>query len=57
MLIYCQRDGSTPPREIQVQKLGKRLVSRAINLGGTPADTEQQLRSLADEIQHRAVEK
>jgi 5-methylcytosine-specific restriction enzyme subunit McrC len=57
MLIYCQRDGDTPPREIQVQKLGKRLVSWPLNLGGTPADIEQQLRSLADEIQHRAVEK
>jgi 5-methylcytosine-specific restriction enzyme subunit McrC len=57
MLIYCQRDGATPPREIQVQNLGKRLVSWPINLGGAPADIEQQLRSLADEIQHRAVEK
>ena len=57
MLIYCQRDGDTPPREIQVQNLGKRLVSWPLNLGGTPADIEQQLRSLADEIQHRAVEK
>ena len=57
MLIYCQRDGDIPPREIQVQKLGKRLVSWPLNLGGTPADVERQLRSLADEIQHRAVEK
>ena len=57
MLIYCQRDGATPPREIQVQKLGKRLVSWPINLGGAPACIEQQLRSLADEIRHRAVEK
>jgi 5-methylcytosine-specific restriction enzyme subunit McrC len=57
MLIYCQRDGDTPPREIQVQKLRKRLISWPLNLGGTPADIEQQLRSLADEIQHRAAEK
>ena len=57
MLIYCQRDGDTPLREIQVQKLGKRLVSWPLNLGGTPADIEQQLRSLADEIQRRAVKK
>lgn len=57
MLIYCQRDGGTPPREIQVQKLGKRLVSWPLNLGGTPEDVEQQLRPLADEIQYRAVGK
>lgn len=55
MLIYCQRDGGTPPREIQVQKLGKHLVSWPLNLGGMPADIEQQLRSLADEIQRRAI--
>ena len=50
MLIYCQRDGSVPPREIQVGKLGTRLVTLAIGLSGTPKDVEQRLLELAGDI-------
>ena len=50
MLIYCQRDGSVPPREIQVGKLGTRLVTLAIGLNGTPKDVEQRLLELAGDI-------
>jgi 5-methylcytosine-specific restriction enzyme subunit McrC len=57
MLIYCQSDGCTPLREIQVHSLGKRLVSRPLKLDGSPTHVEQQLQSLADEIHHRIVEK
>jgi hypothetical protein len=35
-LIYCQRDGSVPPRDIKVGKLGTCLVTVAIGLSGTP---------------------
>jgi 5-methylcytosine-specific restriction enzyme subunit McrC len=50
MLIYCQRDGSVPPRGIKVGKLGTRLVALAIGLSGTPEDVEQRLLELADDI-------
>jgi 5-methylcytosine-specific restriction enzyme subunit McrC len=50
MLIYCQRDGSSPPKDIKVGKLGTRLVTVAIGLSGTPEDVEQRLRGLASHI-------
>jgi hypothetical protein len=46
--VYCQRDGSVPPRDIKVGKLGTRLVTVAIGLSGTPEDVEQRLLELAD---------
>jgi 5-methylcytosine-specific restriction enzyme subunit McrC len=54
MLIYCQRDGSVPPREIEVGKLRTRLVTLAIGLSGTPKDVEQRLLELAGHIAARA---
>jgi 5-methylcytosine-specific restriction enzyme subunit McrC len=57
MLIYCQRDGGAPPREIQVQKLGKRLISWPIGFDGTTADIERQLQRLAEEIEQRSSRK
>jgi 5-methylcytosine-specific restriction enzyme subunit McrC len=54
MLIYCQRDGSIPPREIKVGKLGTRLVTSAIGLNGTIEDVEQRLLELAGHIAARA---
>ena len=53
ILIYCQHDGTLPPKEVLVRHLGKRLRTRAIRLDGTPADVEQQLRTLARDISNR----
>jgi 5-methylcytosine-specific restriction enzyme subunit McrC len=53
MLIYCQRDGSVPPREITVGKLRTRLATLAIGLNGTPKDVDQGLLELAGHIATR----
>jgi hypothetical protein len=53
MLIYCQRDGSVPPREIEVGRLRTRLVTWALGLSGTPNGVEHRLRELAGQIANR----
>ena len=50
MLIYCQRDGNAPATSITV---GVRLDTSALALTGTPADIEQRLHPLADQIARR----
>jgi 5-methylcytosine-specific restriction enzyme subunit McrC len=50
MLIYCQRDGIPPPRDVQVRTLGTHLRTWLVDLSGTPACVEEQLRRLADEV-------
>ena len=57
MLIYCQRDGFVPPREIEVGARRTRLVTWALRLSGTPADVEHRLRELAKQIAIRANSK
>jgi 5-methylcytosine-specific restriction enzyme subunit McrC len=37
MLIYCQHDGSTPPRQVQVRNLGTRLTTWPLHLDRDPA--------------------
>jgi 5-methylcytosine-specific restriction enzyme subunit McrC len=54
MLIYCQRDGAVPPREIEVGQLKTRLVTVAIGLSGTREGLEQSLAELAEHIHERA---
>lgn len=54
MLIYCQRDGAVPPREIKVGQLKMRLVTLAIGLSGTPNDLETSPVELARHIADRA---
>lgn len=53
LLIYCQHDGAVPPQEVSVRHLGKRLRTQAIQLDGPPADVEQQMRTLAQNILER----
>lgn len=53
MLIYCQRDGDIPPREIRVRD--KKLTTWPLRLDGTPANVEGQLLQLAEEIARRAA--
>jgi 5-methylcytosine-specific restriction enzyme subunit McrC len=53
MLIYCQRDGDIPPREIRVR--GKKLATWPLRLDGAPSDVESQIQRLAEEIARRAV--
>ena len=54
MLIYCQRDGDTPPTSITVGADQVRLDTSALALTGTPADIEQRLQALADQITQKA---
>jgi 5-methylcytosine-specific restriction enzyme subunit McrC len=53
MLIYCQDDGTTPSRETQVRILGTRLRTWPVDLSGTPAQIEREMRRLADEVRAR----
>lgn len=55
LLIYCQRDGSEPPREIEVRNRGTRLRTRAIRLDRTPHDLEAELHMLAAHIGGRVA--
>jgi 5-methylcytosine-specific restriction enzyme subunit McrC len=55
LLIYCQHDGSAPPREVQVRHLGTRLRTWAIRLDRTPSHVEQELQDLADNLVSCAV--
>ena len=54
MLIYCQRDGDTPPTSITVGAHQVRLDTSALALTGTPADIERRLQVLADQITQKA---
>lgn len=47
LLVYCQHDGTAPPREVEVRHLGTRLRTHAVRLDGTPAHVEAQLRAVA----------
>ena len=55
LLIYCQHDGSLPPRQIAVRNLGTLLATWAVHLGGTPGHVEGQLQELAQHIAARAA--
>jgi 5-methylcytosine-specific restriction enzyme subunit McrC len=55
MLIYCQHDGSTPPRQVQVRNLGTRLATWPLHLDRDPRALEQQLQALATQILQRAA--
>jgi len=54
MLVYCQHDGTAPPRQATVHNLGQRLVTHAIRLDGTPRDIDARMRALAEEIRDRS---
>jgi 5-methylcytosine-specific restriction enzyme subunit McrC len=44
LLIYCQHDGTVPPRHIDVRNLGTRLATWAVYLAGTPATSKSSCR-------------
>jgi 5-methylcytosine-specific restriction enzyme subunit McrC len=45
LLIYCQHDGSDPPREVEARNSGTRLRTSAVRLAGTPNDVAASSRS------------
>jgi 5-methylcytosine-specific restriction enzyme subunit McrC len=55
LLIYCQHDGTVPPRHVDVRNLGTRLATWAVHLAGTPGHIEEQLQALARHIASRAI--
>ena len=54
MLIYCQHDGTTPPRQISVRHLGTQLTTWALHLNRAPRHLEQDMQELAGHILLRA---
>ncbi|MGP0006184.1 MAG: McrC family protein [Acidimicrobiales bacterium] len=55
LLIYCQVDGLTPPREIDVGQLRTRLCTWAVRLDRSPAHVEQEMQRLADYVVERTL--
>ena len=55
LLIYCQDDGKTLPREVQVRHGGPRLRTWSVRLDGDPSEIEAELGRLAKEITVRAA--
>lgn len=53
LLIYCQHDGTSPLRQIEVRHLGTRLRTWSVRLDRTPDHVEGELRTLADHIVER----
>lgn len=54
LLIYCQDGGEAPDREVIARHAGKRLRTHAVDLSGTPAQTEEAVVRLADLIWQRS---
>lgn len=54
ILVYCQHDGTVPPREIEVRNVGTRLRTWAVRLDRTPHHVEEEMLRLADHIAFRA---
>lgn len=54
LLIYCQHDGTTPPREVFVGQALKRLRTWSVRLDRSVDDVENELQALADHIASRA---
>lgn len=50
VLIYCQTEGDTPPRVVEVRHTRTRLCTYALHLAGTPAAVEESLSDLAEWI-------
>lgn len=55
LLIYCQADGSVPDREITVRHVGTSLRTHALDLSGTPAEAENAVKGLADQLRERTM--
>ena len=55
LLVYCQTDGTAPPREVEVTNSGKRLRTWAVRLDGSPADVERELSRLAHHVLERVL--
>jgi 5-methylcytosine-specific restriction enzyme subunit McrC len=55
LLIYCQHDGTAPPRQIEVRNLGIRLRTWAVRRDRTPQHVENEMRAVADHIVSRAT--
>ena len=55
LLVYCQHDGSMPPRLVDIRNLGTRLRTWALRLDRTPWHLEQELQALADHVAERAT--
>ena len=55
VLVYCQADDEIPPGEVIVKHAGKRLLTYAVDLRGSPDEVEASLEGLADWIVSRAL--
>jgi 5-methylcytosine-specific restriction enzyme subunit McrC len=47
VLVYCQADGPVPPRGIEVRHTGRRLLTYALDLSGSPTDVIRSVNELA----------
>lgn len=54
MLVYCQRDGTAPPRDVQVRTVGTSLRTWHVDISGPPLQIERQMQDLAAEIRSRS---
>jgi 5-methylcytosine-specific restriction enzyme subunit McrC len=54
VLIYCQVDGSTPEREVEVRRAGTRLRTYAMDLSGSPDNIETAAVELATTLRRHA---
>jgi 5-methylcytosine-specific restriction enzyme subunit McrC len=45
MLIYCQRDGAAPPRDVEVRILGTRLRTWMVDFSGSRTQVERQMQA------------
>jgi 5-methylcytosine-specific restriction enzyme subunit McrC len=50
LLVYCRDDGDRPPRHLVVGPRSTRLDTFSLNLAGRPADIDNEIRALADEL-------
>lgn len=54
ILIYCRRRGDTAERRVIVRNAGTKLILRAVDLTGSPAEVEKEISELASSIDVRA---
>lgn len=55
VLIYCRRESGAPEGEVVVRHAGKRLVTLALRLDGTPAAMDRSVTTLAERIWERST--
>lgn len=56
VLIYCQAEGATPEKAIDVRRVGTRLWTYRLPLAGAPSDVEASVAKLAGWLRERTEE-